>query len=67
MPAIDPKTTDFDIIFVGGINATALTAHLQAHDLTKKMHLKIALITDHNVYVCPQVYFACNHSHIKDQ
>lgn len=28
---IDPKTTDYDIIFVGGINSTALAKFVQQH------------------------------------
>ena len=52
---------------LGGINSTALLSHIQQHPLAQKMGLKMAIISKDSVYVCPQIYFACIHEHIKDQ
>jgi len=32
-PPIDPKCTDYDIIFVGGINAASVLKFTQQHDV----------------------------------
>lgn len=32
IPTMDPKNTDFDVVFVGGINAAAMLKFTQAHD-----------------------------------
>lgn len=46
MKPIDPATTDFDLVCVGGINAVALTKHIQQHHDAK--HLKIAIVAKEN-------------------
>jgi len=35
MPTMDAKNTDFDVVFVGGINAAAMLKFTQAHDVAK--------------------------------
>ena len=52
---------------IGGINATALTKHVQMHPLAHKMHLKMAIISHDAVYTRPQVYFGVCHAHLSDQ
>lgn len=52
---------------LGGINATALTKHVQQHPLAHKMHLKLAIVSQESVYVRPQTYFGVCHAHISDQ
>lgn len=54
-PAISNKETEFDIIFVGGINAAALTKFVQQHPDGDK--LKMAVISREMKYVHPQAYF----------
>jgi len=64
--AIDPKTTDFDIVFVGGINAAALVKFTQQHDDAHHHHLKMALVCQNNVFIQPQAYFGVAHSHMPE-
>lgn len=63
---IDPKTTDYDIIFVGGVNATALAKFTQSNEFTKKKQLKMCVVSPQGKYVNPQLYFPVAHSHIGD-
>jgi len=63
-PAIDPTTTDFDVILVGGPNCGALTKYLQTHE--KGGNLKIAMVSKDSVWVQPQSYFGILHQHIKE-
>jgi hypothetical protein len=46
----------------GGINATALTKFIQQHE--DGHHLKIALITQHGIYMQPTLYFPITHGHV---
>jgi len=48
-PAMSNKETDFDIVMVGGHNATAMTKFLQTDDLPYKM----ALITRQGKFCVP--------------
>lgn len=61
---IDPKETNFDIVFVGGINATALCKFVQQH---KSVHnkLKLAVISPQGKYIQPSLYFSVAGSHIE--
>jgi len=59
MPATE---TNFDIVFVGGVNATALHKFIQAEDVDYKM----ALVTDKSRYILPECYFGVSHGHIVD-
>jgi hypothetical protein len=61
-PAMSASETDFDIIFVGGVNATAVLKFMQNDDVNYKM----ALITDKSRYVLPQSYFGVSHGHLTD-
>jgi hypothetical protein len=56
-PAIDPKCTDFDIVFVGGINAAAVLKFTQQNDIAKDAHLKMAIVSQQTGYIQPQAYF----------
>lgn len=62
---IDPKTTDYDVVFVGGINAVALAKFVQQHEYVAKRQLKMAVISPHNKFVQPQLYFAVTHGHVE--
>jgi sulfide:quinone oxidoreductase len=55
------EQTDFDICFVGGNNATALTKFMQNEGNGHKM----AIITDQSKFVTPELYFLCSHEAIK--
>jgi NADH dehydrogenase FAD-containing subunit len=59
MPASE---TNFDIVFVGGINATALLKFIQQDGIDYKM----ALITDRSRFILPQAYFGVSHGHIPE-
>ena len=59
MPATE---TNFDVVFVGGMNSTALLKFLQCDGVNYKM----ALITDRSRFILPQSYFGVSHGHIKD-
>jgi hypothetical protein len=59
MPAAE---TNFDIVFVGGMNATSLLKFLQCDGLNYKM----ALVTDRSRYILPQSYFGVSHGHIAE-
>jgi hypothetical protein len=61
-PAISQSVTDFDIIAVGGVNATALTKHLQTDDLGYNM----SIVSQQGKYILPQAYFGVCHGHIED-
>ena len=52
------------LVFIGGINATALAKHTQQH---KDAHakLKMALITPHQKFIQPSLYFPISHGHIE--
>jgi len=59
-PAIPATETDFDLVVVGGLNATALLKFLQAGEARYKM----AIVTDSSKFVLPETYFTCMHEHI---
>jgi hypothetical protein len=59
-PAIPATETDFDLVVVGGLNATALLKFLQAGGARYKM----AIVTDGGKFVLPEAYFTCMHEHI---
>jgi hypothetical protein len=48
-PALPSDVTDFDVILVGGHNATAVTKFLQTDDVKYKM----ALVTRQGKYIVP--------------
>ncbi len=60
--AMAASETDFDVIFVGGVNATAVLKFMQNDDVNYKM----ALITDKSRYVLPQSYSGVSHGHLTD-
>jgi len=62
--AIDPKCVDYDIVFIGGINSTALAKFTQQN---KQVYdkLKMAVISPQGKYVQPSLYFPIAHSHIE--
>jgi len=59
---IDPATTDFDIVFVGGINATSLLKFIQKEQGDHKM----AIITPSSRFIQPHTYFGVSHGHMTD-
>lgn len=59
MPATE---TNFDVVFVGGMNATALLKFIQADGVNYKM----ALVTDKSRFILPQSYFGVSHGHIAE-
>lgn len=60
-PAIDSKLTDFDVIFVGGLNAACLLKFMQANDHAQD--LKMAIVSNQGKYIEPCNYFAVTHAH----
>jgi len=62
---MDPKCVDYDVIFVGGINSTALAKFVQQHSWVQGKQLKMAVVSPQSKYVQPQLYFAVCHSHIE--
>jgi NADH dehydrogenase FAD-containing subunit len=61
-PAMPATETDFDVVFVGGMNTTALVKFLQCDGVNYKM----ALVTDRSRFILPQSYFGVSHGHIKE-
>jgi len=61
-PTMPASNTDFDVVFVGGMNATALVKFLQTDDVSYKM----ALVTERSRFVLPQSYFGVSHGHIAE-
>lgn len=61
-PAMPTAERDFDIVLVGGHNATAMTKFLQVDDVNYKM----ALISKQGKYLVPQAYLGVSHGHIKE-
>jgi hypothetical protein len=61
-PAMPATNTDFDVVFVGGMNTTALVKFLQTDDVPYKM----ALVTERSRFVLPQSYFGVSHGHIAE-
>jgi len=59
MPATE---MNFDVVFVGGINAAALTKFVQ----TDKHPWKMALISQQGKFIMPDAYFGVAHGHIED-
>lgn len=59
-PNMPASETDFDIVFVGGGNATAITKFIQSDDVDYKM----ALISSNSKFVQPHAYFGVCHEHI---
>jgi hypothetical protein len=60
-PAMPTTERDFDVVLVGGHNATAITKFLQADDVTYKM----ALVSKDGKYIVPQAYLGVSHGHLK--
>jgi len=63
-PNMSPDERNFDVVLVGGFNATALTKFLQ-YDAPNP-DLKMALISKDGKFIVPQAYFACSHAHQPD-
>ena len=61
-PSMPASNTDFDVVFVGGMNATALVKFIQTDDVPYKM----ALVTERSRFVLPQSYFGVSHGHIAE-
>lgn len=61
-PPMPADETNFDLVIVGGINATALTKFLQADGV----NYKIALVTPTSRFIIPEAYFGCSHGHIAE-
>jgi NADH dehydrogenase FAD-containing subunit len=61
-PNMPATNTDFDVVFVGGMNATALVKFIQTDDVPYKM----ALVTERSRFVLPQSYFGVSHGHIAE-
>ena len=61
-PAMPATETDFDVVLVGGMNATALTKFIQTDDVEWKMNL----VSHQGKYIMPQAYFGVSHGHIED-
>lgn len=59
---IPADQTDFDIVVVGGNNATALTKFWQNDHIEEK----IALVTDRSKFVCPELYYLTSYGAVKD-
>ena len=59
-PNMPASETNFDVLFVGGINATALAKFVQHDDPTWKM----ALVSEKGKFVLPTAYFGVSHGHI---
>jgi hypothetical protein len=58
-----PSTeTNFDLVVVGGVNATSLLKFLQCDGVNYKM----ALVTDRSRFILPQSYFGVSHGHIAE-
>jgi len=61
-PNMPASTVDFDLVVVGGANATALTKFIQCD--TQKYDM--ALICNQGKFILPQAYFGVMHGHIPD-
>ena len=61
-PSMPASETNFDIVFVGGMNSTAILKFLQCDGVNYKM----ALITDRSRFILPQSYFGVSHGHIAE-
>ena len=61
-PNMPATNTDFDVVFVGGMNSAALVKFLQCDGVNYKM----ALVTERSRFVLPQSYFGVAHGHIAE-
>jgi hypothetical protein len=61
-PNMPHAETNFDVVFVGGMNATALTKFVQSEGVNYKM----ALVSNQGKFVMPDAYFGVAHGHIPD-
>ena len=61
-PSMPASETNFDIVFVGGMNSTAILKFLQCDGVNYKM----ALIADRSRFILPQSYFGVSHGHIAE-
>jgi len=61
-PAMPASETNFDVVFVGGMNTTAVMKFLQCDGVDYKM----AIVTDRSRYILPQSYFGVSHGHLAD-
>jgi hypothetical protein len=61
-PVMPASETNFDVVFVGGMNSTAIVKFLQCDGVDYKM----ALISDRSRFIIPQSYFGVSHGHIVD-
>jgi len=59
---ISQDHTDYDIVLVGGLNATAMTKFMQFNPECAGM--KIACISTAYKFLKPQCYFGCSHAHM---
>lgn len=58
-PKLPADCTHFDVLAVGGLNATALVKFMQTDDVNYKM----GVIADRSRFVIPENYFAVSHGH----
>jgi hypothetical protein len=61
-PNMPASVTDFDLVVVGGANATALPKFIQCD--TQKYQM--ALVANQGKFVLPQAYFGVMHGHIPE-
>lgn len=62
-PPMPATERDFDVVLVGGMNATALTKFLQ----TEGVNYKMALVVAAGKAIMPPSYFGVCHGHIDGQ
>jgi len=62
-PAMPSTERDFDVVLVGGLNATAMTKFMQ----TEGVNYKMALVVAQGKSVMPPSYFGVCHGHIDGQ
>ena len=61
-PNMPASETNFDVVFVGGMNTAAIMKFLQCDGVNYKM----AIITDRSRFILPQSYFGVSHGHIAE-
>ena len=61
-PSMPATETNFDVVFVGGMNTAALVKFLQCDGVNYKM----AIVTDRSRFILPQSYFGVSHGHIAE-
>jgi len=61
-PAIDAKLTDFDVVFVGGLNAACVLKFMQSNDHAQD--LKMAIVSSQGKFIEPLNYLMVSHFHL---